>query len=146
MNSSDQGHIGRTLLDMVFRPAYEGRSQLKLTGLRFDEVCLAHAGDLVRELILLEGLQHLQLLRCRNVYPFLEAVSQKYSDLQTLVLKHCRRGSQIRAIHNFFRAATPKRLVLRLLQGDGPYFEGSGAAAFDTLSSFAHEIQCLVYG
>lgn len=144
MDSPDQDHIGQTIVDLLFRAAYEDRAQLELTALCFYGLCLARAGDLVRKLILLEGLQHLQLLRCNDVYPFLEAVTQKYSGLQTFVLKHCQGGPQIGALNNFLRVATPRRLVVRLLQGDGPYFKGSGAVMFDTLSPYAHTIQCLV--
>lgn len=45
MNSYDRNDIGRTIVDVLFGGAYAQRGPLKLTALRFDEMCLASAGE-----------------------------------------------------------------------------------------------------
>ena len=148
MGNRNRIEIGRTIMNLLFGAAHAQRGQLNLNALRFDGMCLADAGEPLSGFVALQSLQHLQLLQCDFVYPFLEALTQRCSGLQSFVLEHCLGDAQINAVDNtvdkFLRATTPKQLVLRTLPIISNYFNGSDTVRFDTLSPYAHAIQCLV--
>lgn len=90
MGNRDRTDIGRAIVDLLFGAAYAQRGPLNLTALRIDGMCLANAGEPLSGFLTLEALQHLQLLQCDAVHPFLEALMQHCSGLRSFVLKHCR--------------------------------------------------------
>jgi len=143
IDTEDRTSIGRIVVDLLFGAAYADRGPLKLTALRFDGMRFASAGEPLSRFVALEDLQHLQLLRCDDVHPFLEALTQRCSGLQSFVLKYCSGRARVNAIDNFLRATTPKRLVLRTMPVIRAQFEASETVNYDTLAPYAHTIQCL---
>ena len=144
MKGYDRTDIGRTIVGLLFGTAYAHQGPLKLSALRFDGMWLASAGEPLSGFVALGGLQHLQLLDCNDVHPFLNTLTQSCSGLQSFVLKNCSGNTQINTIDNFIRATTPRRLVLRPIPVYRSDFNGSETVRLDTLSPFAHAIQCLV--
>ena len=144
MGNHNQTQIGRTIVDLLFGAAHAQRGQLNLTALRFDGMCLADSGEPLSGYVALQSLQHLQLLRCGNVHPFLEALTQRCSGLESFALEHCHGGTQISTVDNFLGPTTPKQLVLKTLLSDRNHFNGSDTVRYDTLSHYAHAIRCLV--
>lgn len=144
MGNRNRTEIGRAIVDLLFGAAYAQRGPLNLTALRFDGMCLANAGEPLSGFVALEGLQNLQLLQCDAVHPFLEALMQRCSGLQSFVLKHCRGRTQINTVDRFLRATTPKQIVLRMWPVVRIHSNGSDVVRYDTLSPYANAIQCLV--
>lgn len=136
--------IGRFVVETIFRMAYAQHGQLKLTALRFDTICLERVGDRLQEFIALEGLQHLQLLRCSGNDSFLQVLSDKCYDLQSFVVEECRDVAHNNAINDFLRATTPRQLVYRSEHCGASSASAQGLITFDALFPFAHAIQGLV--
>lgn len=128
----------------ILGAAHAHRGQLELIALSFDTIALADAGGLLQHFVNLEALQHLQLLRCEYVDPFLEHLAHECSDLSSFALEHCLYHRDASAINDFIKATTPRRLVLKLEPSRPSRFDAQGMASFDTLLPFAHAIQCLV--
>lgn len=136
--------IACVAIKSIFSAAHAHRGQLELTALSFDTISLADAGGLLQRFVNLEALQHLQLLRCEYVDPFLEHLAHKCSDLSSFALEHCLYHRDASAINDFIKAITPRRLVLKLEPNRPSRFGAQGMASFDTLLPFAHAIQCLI--
>lgn len=134
--------FSRFILETICGAVFTHRGLLELTALRFEGMTLDDAGSLLQGFVVLEALQHLQLLRCHGVDPFLEGLSQRCSGLQSFAIEYCKDIRNIDAINDFLRATTVRRLVLR------NKCDGSSNAqvlvSFDTLASFADGLECLV--
>jgi hypothetical protein len=140
--SSKDHSTGRMILENICGAAHAHRGLLELTALRFEGIPLAKAGSLLQGSVVLEALQHLQLLRCHGVDPFLQVLSQKCSGLQSFAIEHCDDVRNIDTINDFLRATKLKRLVLRNKSEDSR--DVQGLVSFDTLASLAHALECLV--
>lgn len=99
----------------------------------------------MQRFVKLEALQHLQLMRCEDIDPLLGVLTHNCSHLKSFALENYPYQHDS-AVNDFVEATTPRRLVLKLeSEPDRPAYIGAqGLVAFDTLSTFAHTIQCLV--
>jgi len=140
---ADIGNVGHTIVETVFRAAHDQRGVLKLAALRFDGIHLGSAGSPLQCFVVLEAIQHLQLLYCEDIETFLKFISQKCSSLQTFALEHCQLCRDKDTINNFLRATSLRRLVLRMSNEPFPT-RGRDLVAFDALLPFAHAIRCLI--
>jgi hypothetical protein len=139
-------HSGDGLSYVVFSAAHAQRGLLKLAALRLDGICLVRVGLSLQGFIEMEALQHLQLMRCEGIDSFLEVLTQKCSARHSFALDHGQDEQHNNAIDNFVIATMLRRLISRTEQHGSSYNGAQGLIAFDTLSAFAHTIQCLVLG
>lgn len=63
---------GWNLLDRIFGPRSTSRQAPTLKSLRITRMCLMLAGDALPQLMNLKELEHLQLIQCTDIDPFLQ--------------------------------------------------------------------------
>lgn len=97
---------------------------------------------MLQDYLVLAALQHLQLLRCRDVDSFLQGPSQKCTGLQSFAIENCEDVRNINTINDFLRSTALRRLVLRNKSRDSD--DAQGLVSFDTLASLAPTLDCLV--
>lgn len=129
---------GIFLLEQMFASDTISRPPPKLKTLRIDTMCLMLASDLLPKIFSLEELEHLQLIGCSDVHPFLRKLVPLRLKLSSFCIEGFHReNSDIFAVSDFIYSLEPpslKRVILKF----------SDASFFDqrSLKQHASSLEC----
>jgi hypothetical protein len=106
---------GLDVVNRLFGPHDTTRQAPKLKSLRITRMCLMLAGNALPQLMNLEELEHLQLVRCTDIDPFLRNLAALRLNLSSLCLKNFHRDdAPFFAVNDFIRSLAPlKRITLK---------------------------------
>jgi hypothetical protein len=135
--AEDCCELGEYLLLKVFGSVV--RQPPKLKALRISRMCLKLAGDLLSKAVSLDELEHLQLIECRDVDPFLRKLEAFHLNLSSLCIERSERTHWSGlALRGFILSLGPPLKRLRLNCDDYEII------TFDDLLKHAASIECLL--
>lgn len=105
------------IIQMMFSSRIETGATIRLRSLRITSMCLLYASMLLLEVLDLGMLEHLQLVRCIGIDPFLRYLEALNLDLSSLCIEDCFRFDTTDfAVNDFIRSLKPlKRITLKFM-------------------------------